>query len=314
MTPYQEAVATNAVILAIAVIGLYITVASGQFSVMHGALMGVGAYAGGFAATVLGSSYLPSIMAGAAVAGLIGMAVAALGLNLRGLLLGIATLAIGQAIRVAFVNASYFGGSLGFGGVPIRTTFVFASSVLALLLLAIIFLKQTRAGLAVLAVGEDETAAASLGIPTRLVKVLAFGCGAALAGLAGGMRVHFIGLAVFSELGFQAEIQLLTFLVIGGMASPLGAALAAIGIKVIPEFLRVVTLDRFWILGLLLTAAIIIRPEGLMARRPLRWVSGEKTVSRWTRMKNKGPMDSLKERTECEDEKAAIQRHNNEGG
>ena len=265
---------------------------------MHGALMGVGAYAGGFAATVWGGSYLPSIIVGAVVAGLIGMAVAVLGLNLRGLLLGIATLAIGQAIKVAFVNASYFGGSLGFGGVPIRTTFVFASSVLALLLLAIVFLKRTRAGLALLAVGEDETAAASLGIPPRLVKVLAFGCGAALAGLAGGMRVHFIGLAVPSELGFQAEIQLLTFLVIGGMASPLGSALAAIGIKVIPEFLRVVTLDRFWILGLLLTAAIIVRPEGLMARRPLRWISADNTVSRWRRMKNTGRIDSLSEPNE----------------
>ena len=311
MNLYQEAVATNAVILAIAVIGLYITVASGQFSVMHGALMGIGAYAGGFAATILGSSYLPSIVGGAIVAGLIGMAVAALGLNLRGLLLGIATLAIGQAIKVGFVNASYFGGSLGFGGVPIRTTFAFATSVLVLLLLAITLLKRTRAGLALLAVGEDETAAASLGIPTRLVKVIAFGCGAALAGLAGGMRVHFIGLAVPSELGFQAEIQLLTFLVIGGMASPLGAALAAIGIKIVPEFLRVVTLDRFWILGLLLTAAIIIRPEGIMARRPLRWARGEGAAGQWTRTKSAGPQDST---DESEDTNTDIHQHNNEGG
>ena len=280
MSIYVEAVGINAVIMAIAVLGLYVTVASGQFSVMHGALMGLGAYTGGFVATTLGGDFWPSILAAAVVSGLVGTVVGLIGLNLGGLFLGIATLAIGQAMRVAFVNASYFGGALGFGGVPLRTTLVGSVLILGALLAAIAAAKRTSIGLAVLAVGEDEIAAASLGIPPRLIRVVTFGVGAAVAGLAGGLRVHFIGLVVPSELGFFTEMQLLLFLIIGGITSPLGVTLAAIGITVIPEALRVATLDRFWILGLVLTVAIMIRPDGLVARKPLKWKGKRTKVAR----------------------------------
>jgi branched-chain amino acid transport system permease protein len=122
----------------------------------------------------------------------------------------------------------------------------------------------------VLAAAADPVAAEALAIDPWRVRIIAFAFGSALAGLAGGLYVHYVGLVQPPDLSFGAESLLLIYVVAGGIGTPFGAALGAIGISVLLELLRASEQDRFWILGLILVAVTLLRPQGLLWRRRLR--------------------------------------------
>ena len=292
---YTESVLTLAGIWAIAAVGLQITLASGQFSVMHAALMGVGAYVAGITAVEFGAPFPVTVLAAVGVTAIFGAIASISTLRLAGFLVAIATLAMGQALRIIVTNVDYFGGSLGYSGVPFRTSFLSVVVALAVVLILASRLRRSQTGLASVAVGQDEAAASSLGISATRTKVLAFMLGAGIAGCAGALYVQNISLVTPRNLGFQFEIQLLFFVIIGGMTTPWGATLGAIAFAFIPEFLRFATLDRFWILGLILVAMIIVKPKGLFIRRPVDreafWQAGSfrETAGRWRLRRAQAP-------------------------
>lgn len=273
MSLYWESVLTTASIFAIAAIGLRISLGTGQFSVMHGALLGVGAYAGGFAAKQLGLSLIPSLVVATLAAAVLAALVSALLLRLSGLFFGIATLAIGEGLSIT-ARTFFPGGAQGYTGVPLRTTLPVAALILVLLLAALTRLRASRTGLGILAAGADPVAAGSLGIAVARMKVWSFAVGGGIAGLAGGLLVQFLGLVLPADLSFPSEIRLLMFVIIGGMSTAWGAVAGAFLIIVGEELLRVATLDRFWLLGLLLVIVILARPQGLLSRLPLRSQGG----------------------------------------
>src|SRR4051794_20795238 len=98
MSDYAESILAVAGIYAIAAVGLQITIQSGQFSIMHGALMGLGGYSAGYAAVALGLPLAVTMVLAAAVAAAIGAVVSVACLRLSWFLVSIATLAIGQAL------------------------------------------------------------------------------------------------------------------------------------------------------------------------------------------------------------------------
>ena len=269
LTSYTQSVLTTGAIFAIAGAGLYVTLASGQFSVAHAALMGLGGYSAGVAAVELGSTFLVTLVIGAAVGGLFGGLLGGLVRNMDGMLLGIATLAIGQAISLTIVNIDYLGASVGYSGVPLRTDFASAWATLALVLGVLMYVRRTRFGLAVLAVGKDATVAEALGISAFAIRLWAFGIGGAIAGLAGALLVQFVGLIQPNDLAFPAEVQLFIYVIVGGLTTPWGAAVGAVGILWLLEALRFSVLDRYWILGLILVVVVLARPKGLLVRRNL---------------------------------------------
>lgn len=273
MSLYWESVLTIASIFAIAAIGLRISLGTGQFSVMHGALLGIGAYAAGFAAKQLGLGLVPSLLFAALTAGLLAALISALLLRLSGLFFGIATLAIGEGLSIA-ARTFFPGGAQGYTGVPLRTTLPVVALILVLLLAAITRLRASRTGLGVLAAGADPVAAESLGISIARMKIWGFAVGGGIAGLAGGLLVQFLGLVLPADLSFPSEIRLLMFIIIGGMSTAWGAVAGAFLIIVGEELLRVATLDRFWLLGLLLVIVVLARPQGLLSRLPLRSQGG----------------------------------------
>jgi len=267
--PYAQSVLTNSFIMAIAALGLFITVASGQLSVMHAALMGTASYLSGFVAAEFGVPIYLCLVVGAAIAALLGALTAVLALRLRHLLLSIATLVLGQTLVVFFFNFEPFGGAGGFVGAPLTVNLPIAGVVLLAAVAFVTVLMRSPLGLTILAVGRDEIVAASLGMDVARTRVFAFALGGAITGIAGALRVQYLGVVVPQDLSFASEVQLLLFVIIGGMTTHWGAVLGAIAFTVLPEVLRVTTLDRFWILGLLLTATILIKPQGILIRRPI---------------------------------------------
>jgi branched-chain amino acid transport system permease protein len=81
--------------------------------------------------------------------------------------------------------------------------------------------------------------------------------------------VQYLSFVSPDDLSFAVEAQLLLFVVLGGMTSPFGAVVGAFGVTAGTELLRFTQLDRAWILGLLLTVTALVRPQGLVTRRPI---------------------------------------------
>lgn len=289
LSPYVQSVFTAGIIYAIVAVGLYVTLASGQFSVIHATLMGFGGYTAGVLSEQVGWAFWPAVLA-AGITGLIaGSVLAVVVRNMRGMLLGLATLAIGQAGSAAVINIGPLGGSLGYVGVPLRTSLGAVLVVLVVVLAALTWLRHTRLGLALLAVGKDDVVAQALGIPVFWTRVWAFGVGGAFAGIAGGLLIQFTGLIEPPDLGFSSEVPIFSYVIVGGLSTPWGAVLGAVGITWALELLRFSTLDRYWILGLILVLVVLLRPSGILKRVPLRlsaeehwrvWLEFPGTISR----------------------------------
>src|SRR2546427_5104170 len=145
-------------------LGLYVTISSGQFSVAHAVLMGVGGYAAGIATANWNLAFPVALIAGAAAGALLGLAIAFVLQRTSGILLATVTIAVGQAIALTIQNVPSLGGSQGYTGIPIRTTVWWAIVLTVIAFALILGLLRTRIGLEFLAVSHDETVSKALGI------------------------------------------------------------------------------------------------------------------------------------------------------
>ena len=119
-------------------------------------------------------------------------------------------------------------------------------------------------GFAFRAVGEDEAAAATLGINAGTYKLAAFGIGTALAGLAGGLYTFFTQFITVDAFDFILSVMLMAMVVIGGIGSTWGVVLAAAGLTLLPEVVRFVNDYRLFVFGGLLVLVIRLAPGGLV--------------------------------------------------
>jgi branched-chain amino acid transport system permease protein len=249
----------------VAISGLYVTLAvslnlingiTGQFSIGHAAFYQVGAYT-----TVYLSNHafktqgldaqgwlLLMVIVGGLAAGITGVIVGLPSLRLRGDYLAIVTLGFGEIIRIICQNQKELGEAYGmkltYGMTQADKVLDPANMVWMIWLLAIVCIAVCRnllknaQGLAFLAVREDEVASSAMGVNTTRIKVAAFVIGSMFAGMAGALFAHhetFISPAMFNmELSFMV----LTMVVLGGTGSITGSVVAAIGLYLIPEWIR----------------------------------------------------------------------------
>jgi branched-chain amino acid transport system permease protein len=140
-------------------------------------------------------------------------------------------------------------------------------------------LKQSSTGRAFLSIRENEIAAEAMGINTTKYKVRAFVMAAFFAGIAGGLFAHEVGTSLNPrELGFQKSFDVVIMVVLGGMGSVSGAALAAIILTILPELLRGFSEYRMIVYALALIIMMIVRPQGLFGIREVweLWWGGRK--------------------------------------
>lgn len=274
---------------------------TGQFSIGHAGFMAVGGYAagmvtyyghlllwdsvspqGGFFGPTTGL-YLLGMLFGGIVAALFGLLVGLPSLRLRGDYLAIVTLGFGEIVRVVLQRsgdvlmtgeqaqaASWWtiitglGGSLGFTGLPFLTNLFWVWAMVALVMLVSYRLKRSDEGRALLSIREDEIAAEAMGIPTTRFKVQAFVYAAFFAGIAGALFAHEVGTTLNPrELGFQKSFEMVIAVVLGGMGSISGTALAAALLTILPELLREFSEYRMIAFSLVLIVMMLVRPQGL---------------------------------------------------
>lgn len=204
--------------------------------------------------------FVAACLGGAVFSAIVGWFVGLPALRLRGDYLAIVTLGFGEIVRVVIQGTpdqldvfstdpsvsdvpfpkllTHLGGALGFTGAPAYTTVFWVWAAVAITLAATIRLKHSCYGRSMLSVREDEIAARATGVNVTKFKVRAFVFGAFFAGLAGGLFAMKVGTINAGELGFLKSFDIVIMVVLGGLGSVSGAALAAVILTILPELLR----------------------------------------------------------------------------
>lgn len=256
----------------IAAVGLNLVIGmSGQFSLGHAGFMAVGAYATALIASAIPNigGFILSLVIGMSVSGVVALLVGIPTLRLRGDYLAIATLGVAEIIRIVIINLKITRGPAGIFGIPnfVNWQVIFGISVIVIALV-VNFVRSTT-GQAIIAVRDNEIAAASLGINTTKYKVIAFVIGAMLAALAGGLRASFIQSVSPQDYTFMQSITILIIVVLGGIGSMSGTVVTAIILGVLDVILQNFGPLRMVIYAVVLIVVMIFRPKGLLGTSEL---------------------------------------------
>ena len=108
----------------------------------------------------------------------------------------------------------------------------------------------------------------SIGVNAFRYALTAFTVAAALAGFAGSLYAHYVGVITPDLLGFDVMISILVMVVVGGKGTLMGPVVGAVLVTFIPELLRTLSEYRLSIFGVALMACIIVVPDGLVALWP----------------------------------------------
>jgi branched-chain amino acid transport system permease protein len=215
-------------------------------------------------------------------------------LGVRGDYLAVATMGLGEIVRVIVQSdmaAPLLGGAQGILQIPKPRIdgYELADPVhlfyltLAASAVAAYFawrLENSRLGRAWMAVRDDEDVAQALGINLVKVKLLAYGLGAAFAGLAGSIFAVMLTSVYPSSFQLLVSINVLALIIVGGMGSLPGVMVGATALVGLPELLREFGEFRYLFYGVALIVMMRVRPEGLWPsatrRRELRDEAGER--------------------------------------
>jgi ABC-type branched-subunit amino acid transport system permease subunit len=296
---------TIAGIYVLLALGLNVVVGlSGLLDLGYAAFFAIGSYTFAFAASPFTHNdfpFWPMLLVGAVAAAIFGILLGAPTLRLRGDYLAIVTLGFGEIVPIVFLNSSkYTDGPNGIGGISPPTVgdivfpttgFPWYITMLALIAISMILiyrLQDSRLGRAWMAIREDELAAAANGVNTVTTKLLAFAIGASTAGLAGVFASSKLTLVSPNLFRFDVSFTVLAMVVLGGMGNIWGVAIGAFVIFMIQSVLlkqlnlffdnvQVPILSnidflqyQFLLYGIALVAMMLLRPEGLFPSRRRR--------------------------------------------
>ena len=260
---------------------------TGLFSIGHAAFLGVGAYSEAVLSN-LGVPFPISLTLAAVVSAGVGVVVGLPALRVKGMYLGISTMAFGFIVAEVFARwESLTGGNAGMHvkapsilawKLDSGTEFYFLClGVTVLATLGILNLLRSPTGRAFVAIRDSEISAQSMGIHLARYKTMSFAISAALAGLGGALYAHMIKFLSPDQFDIVQSIDLLLMVVIGGLGSVHGAFLGAIFLITMPQF---ITLAKDFlpdvigqapglkaaVYGAVLIAFVLFEPLGLYGR------------------------------------------------
>jgi branched-chain amino acid transport system permease protein len=298
MDGYTRVLLVFAGINVIAAYSFYVPYKTGQVSLGQAGFMAVGAYSSAILTQKFGVPFAAALASGGLIAAVTGVAMGFPALRIKGVYLLLLTLGFSEIISVIALSWDYVGGAQGFRNISFNPwTLEYVAGVIVVLLLLFSRIERSSLGRAMDAIHQDETAAEVMGIDVVRIKLLSFGLGAAIAGLAGGLYAHHATYMDSTTFNVMLSVEILVFVVVGGGSTFWGPLLGAAVLNAIPEILRALRdwlellpvewtdfypinraydllhdfLDfenakRLIAYGLILMVMMIARPDGLLTR------------------------------------------------
>lgn len=250
---------------------------TGQLSFAHVGLFAIGAYTSAILATTFGLSFWSTFPIAAIIAGFFGFIIGLPVLRFKTHFFAIVTLAFGEIIRLTIYNLrDLTGGPNGIYNIPFPTSilgldfalrehfyYLILASV-AVVILLVKYLINTRTGKAMVAIRENENFAMFVGINTWKVKIFAFTFSACIAGFAGSLYAHYNSYISPYSFTVAESVSVLLMVIIGGMGTIIGPILGTAFLTFLPELLRSVSEYRMVIYGGLLVLTIMFMRDGIL--------------------------------------------------
>src|SRR5450830_275778 len=270
--PYYLHLAETILIYAILLFGLDIVVGyTGQVSLGHAGLFGIGSYTTGVLYLKLGLPILLALPASIVVAAVFGAVMALPALRVTGPYLAMVTLAFGTITQILINEMSFLTeGPMGiqitkpgwFGQKMDETTFFYLVAVLMVVALIVVHrILRSHLGRAFQALRDSPIASDCMGVSVYRYKVYAFVISAALAGLAGSLYAYSEQYISPNTYNFELTILFLLAVIMGGRKSRIGALLGALIVVMLPSLLSDIDLFR----QIATIAAVIVTVGGIVA-------------------------------------------------
>ena len=273
---YYVDIANRMAINAIVVLALNLLIGfAGQISLGHAGFFGIGAYASAVLTTHFSWPPIAALCAGAAGAALLAAAIAPPIFRLRGHYLAMATLGLGIVISIVLKNeAGYTGGpdgmsvpAMSFFGWEIfgeRQWYWLFAGILLFSVWACQNLIDSPFGRALRALHGSEVASQGVGVDIARYKVTIFVLSAFFASIMGSLTAHYVGFITPDTAEFSHSIELVTMVVVGGMASVYGSVIGAVLLTALPQALTTFEGWETVAFGVILMLSMIFLPKGLV--------------------------------------------------
>ena len=277
LDPRWQAVAITFLIFSVVALSQDIVLGkSGMFNMGQAIFFGMGAYTTAILNSQYGWPLLATIPLAILIPAIFGVLLAGPIVHLRGDYLLVTT--IGFNIVFVQVLQNNLGGitggpngifgldSMSFFGADLISqvsVYYFAFAVLLLTLWIMHNLEKSKAGRALHYLREDQLAAESIGINTRIYKIFAFALSAGIAGLAGTVFATQYSAVSPEAFDFMQSVLFFSIVIVGGSSVP-GVLIGVFVMFVLPEIFREFATWRFFIFGFAMIAAMILRPRGII--------------------------------------------------
>jgi branched-chain amino acid transport system permease protein len=273
--PYYVHLAETILIYAILLFGLDIVVGyTGQVSLGHAGLFGIGSYATGVLVFKLGMPIVVALPASIAITAVFGAVLALPALRVTGPYLAMVTLAFGTIIQILINEMSFLTeGPLGikipkpvfFGHKLGEVDFFYLVAVMMVLSLIVVHrILKSHLGRAFQALRDSPIASDCMGVSVYRYKVYAFVISAALAGLAGGLYAYSEEYISPNTYNFELTILFLLAVIMGGRKSRIGSLLGAFIVVTLPSLLA--DIDLFREIATAAAAILVIGSAVMIAR------------------------------------------------
>lgn len=259
----------------IAVTGLDILFGySGQISFGHAAFYLVGAYTSAISTSRYGVPPLIGIIAGAAVAAIVGIVLAFPASKLVHHFLSFMTIAFGNIVYNIVINWDFTGRHNGIGNIPPLSLFgykfdtwpkyfIFVAFAVVIILIVKYRIINSRTGRAFIAIRDNTPAANGCGINIKKYKIMAFAVSAFYTGLAGGLYAHMIRFISPDTFTLTQSILFMTMLLFGGMGTFVGPIIGSVVLTIAQGWLQMFSVYQMIVYACFILLVLYFMPNGV---------------------------------------------------
>jgi len=248
---------------------------TGEWSLIHAVMMGVGAYTVALLVNHFDLAIWFTLPLAGTAAGLVAALLCFPLLRMTQFYFLIGSFAAGEAIRLTWVEfVGVFGGTSGLRGVEAPIVFgidfldpipyfYFSLAVVMLCLFILYRIENSRVGLTLHAIHWKSALAESVGVDAWRYRALAFIVGSFFVGIAGGLKIHYLGSVTPNQFTVSFMVFILIWVIVGGYNKFYGPIIGVVVLTIFDESIRSFEVLRPAIYGAMLILSILFLPLGL---------------------------------------------------